>query len=133
MADYVIIKKGSYVISEPKQQAMLAQHHYQSSSHAQCSRDLSLLNAGQLSHQMSSKTCANHYTISMLCSKYFPHPHKPSVGYSSKLSAAHTHHLQQLISSWKAVNAAKNVKTLVNARTNLSHHTTLILAQSKQI
>jgi len=49
----------------------------------------------------------------MLHSKYFPHPHKPSGGYSSKHSAADTHHLQQLINSWKAVNAAKNAKALV--------------------
>src|SRR5882762_8252658 len=65
------------------------------------------------SHQTSSKSCANHFTISMLHSKYFLHPHKPSGGYSSKHSAADTHHLQQLINSWKAVNAAKNAKALV--------------------
>ena len=133
MADYVIIKKGSDVISEPKQQAMLAQHHYQSSSPAQCHYNLSLLDAGQLLHQISSKTCENHSTISMLHSIYFSHPHKPSGGYSPKLSAADTHHVQQLINSWKAGNAAKNAKHLCMPRTNLSNHKTYILAQSKQI
>ena len=116
MVDYVINKESSYATSEPRQQAMLAQHHYQSSSPAQCNHNLSLLDAGQLSHQISFKTCANHSTISMLHCTYFSHPHKPSSGYLPKLFAVDTHHLQQLISSWKAVNAAKNAKTLVNTK-----------------
>jgi len=116
VVDYAINRESSDATSEPKQQAMLAQHHYESSSLAQCHCNLSLLDAGQLSHQISPKTCANHSTIYMLHSKYFLHPHKPSGGCSSKLSAADTHHVQQLISSWKAVNAAKNAKTLVYAK-----------------
>ena len=40
-------------------------------------------------------------------------PHKPSGGYLPKLSAADTHHIQQLISSWKAVNAAQIIKAPV--------------------
>jgi len=113
VVDYVINKEGSDATSEPRQQAMLAQCHYQSSSPAQCSHNHFLLDAGQLSHQISSKTCVNHSTISMLHSMYFPQSHKPSGGYLPKLFAADTHHLWQLISSWKAVNAAKNAKTLV--------------------
>ena len=92
---------------------MHAQHHYEAPSPAQCNHNLSLLDAGPLSYQISSQICVSHSTITMLHSKYFPHPHKPSGGYSSKLSAADTNHLQQLISSWKAVNAAQNAKTLV--------------------
>jgi len=49
----------------------------------------------------------------MLHLKYFPHPHKPSGGYLSKLSTADTCHVQQLTSSWKAVNAARKAKALV--------------------
>jgi len=110
---HVINKEGSDATSEPKQQAMLAQHHYEASSPAQCNHNLSLLDAGPLSHQISSETCVSHSTIFTLHSKYFPHPHKPSAGYSSKLSAANTHCVQPLISSWKAVNAAQIAKTLV--------------------
>jgi len=110
---HVINKEGSDATSEPKQQALLAQHHHEASSPAQCNHNLSLLDAGPLSHQISSETCVSHSTISTLHSKYLPHPHRPSGGYSSKLSAADTHHLQQLISSWKAGNAAQNAKALV--------------------
>src|SRR5882724_9251925 len=92
---------------------MLAQHHYEASSPAKCNHNLSLLDAGPLSHQISSETCVSHSTIFTLHSKYFPHPHKPSAGYSSKLSAANTHCVQPLISSWKAVNAAQIAKALV--------------------
>ena len=106
----MINKEGSDATSEPKQQAMLAQHHYEASSPAQCNHNLSLLDAGPLSDQISSEACVSHSTITMLHSKYFPHPHKPSGDYSSKLSAADTCHLQQLISSWKAGNAAQNAK-----------------------
>jgi|SRR5882762_9414449 len=71
-------------------------------SPALCSHSLSLLDAGQLSHQICSKACENHPTISMLHSKYFLQQYKPSRDYPSKLSAADTHHVQQLIRSWKA-------------------------------
>jgi len=67
-------------------------------SPALCNHSLSLLDAGQLSHQICLKTCENHSTISMLHSKYFLQQYKPSRDYPSKLSAADTHHVQQLIS-----------------------------------
>src|SRR5882762_3056424 len=72
-----------------------SQETYEAASPAQCSHNLTLLDAGQLAYQVSSKTCVNQPTISILHFEYFPHPHKPSGGYSSKLSAADTHHIQQ--------------------------------------
>jgi len=59
-----------------------------------------------LAHQISSKTCVNHSTISMLHSKYFPHPYRPCGGHPSKLSPADTHYVQELIGSWWAGNGA---------------------------
>ena len=113
MAGNVINKEGSDVTNKWKQPVPLAHHCYKASSPAQCNHNLSLLDTGQLAYQISSKTCVNHSTISILHSKYFPHPHKPSGGYLPKLSAADIHHTQQLISSWKAVNAAQITKALV--------------------
>jgi len=95
---------------------MLAQHHYEASSPAQCNHNLSLLDAGQLAHHISSKTCENHSTISMLHSKYFPHQYNLSGDYPSKPSTADTHHVQQLISSWKAGTAAQITKMLVDVK-----------------
>jgi len=63
----------------------------------------------------------------MLPSKYFLHQYKPSGDYPLKLSAAGTHCAQQLISYWKAGNAAQVAKVLVISRTNLSYHAQLIL------
>jgi len=77
---------------------------------AQCNQNLPLLDAGQLTDQISPKACKNHSSIPMLPSKYFPHQYKPSGDYPLKLSAAGTHSAQQLISSWKAVNAAQVAK-----------------------
>src|SRR5882762_118498 len=79
-------------------------------------QNLSLLDAGQLAYQISFKACGNHSTISMLPSKYFPHQYKPSGDYPLKLSAAGTHCAQQLISSWKAGNAAQLAKALVHVK-----------------
>ena len=113
---HVITKEGSGATNRPRQLVMFAHHHYEASSPAQCNHNFSLLDAGQLSNQISFKTCVNHSTISILQSKYFLHPHKPSGGNSSKLSAADTHHMQQLISIWKVVNAAQIAKTLVHTK-----------------
>jgi len=55
----------------------------------------------------------------MLPSKYFPHQYKPSGDYPLKLSAAGTHCAQQLISSWKAGNAAQLAKALVDIKNQL--------------
>jgi len=111
----------------PKQAVMLTQHHYKASSPALCSHNLSLLDAGQSPHQISSKTCENHSAISMLHSKYFPHSYRPCGGHPSKFSAADTHYAQQLISSWKAGSGAQITKTLVDTENLLLHHKTLIL------
>ena len=95
---------------------MLAQHYYEASSPAQCNQNLSLLDAGQLAYQISFKACENHSTISMLPSKYFSHQYKLSGDYTLKLSAAGTHCAQQLISYWKAGNAAQVAKVLVDIK-----------------
>jgi len=87
----VIYKEGSGATNKSKQPVMLAQHHYEASSLAQCNQNLSLLDAGQLADQISSKACKNHSIIPMLPSKYFPHQYKPSGDYPLKLSAAGTH------------------------------------------
>ena len=106
MVGHVIYKEGSGATNKPKQLVMLAQHCYKALSPALCNHKLSLLDAGQSPHQISSKSCENHSTISILHSKYFPHPYKPCGGHLFKLSAADTHLVQQLISSWKAGNEA---------------------------
>jgi len=106
MVGHVIHKEGSGATNKPKWPVMLAQHHCKALSPAHCSHNLSLLDAGQSPHQISSKSCENHSTISILHSKYFPHPYKPCGGHLFKLSAADTHLVQQLISSWKAGNEA---------------------------
>src|SRR5882724_5931337 len=77
---------------------------------------LSLLDAGQSSHQISSTTGVHHSTISRLHSKYLPHLHKPSGGPPFKLSAADTHYAQQLITSGKAENASQITKTLMGIK-----------------
>src|SRR5882762_2510793 len=97
VVDHVINKEGSDATNKPKQPVPLAHHHYEATSCAQCNHNLTLLDAGQLAYQISSKTCVNQPTISILHSKYFPDPHKPSGGYSSKLSAADTHHIVSLV------------------------------------
>src|SRR5882762_4592005 len=116
VVDYVINNEGSDATNKPRQPVPLAHHHYEASSPAQCSHNLSLLNAGQLAHQISPKTCVHHFTISILHSRYFSHPHKPSGGCSSKLSAAHICHIQQLISTWRVVDAAQIAKTIVDTK-----------------
>src|SRR5882762_9710918 len=73
---YVINKEGSDATNKPKQSVPLAHHCHEASSSTQCNHNLSLLDADQLAHQISSKTCVNHSTISMLHSKYFPRPYK---------------------------------------------------------
>src|SRR5882762_4894350 len=113
---HVIYKEGSGATNKSKQPAMLAQHHYEASSPAQCNQNLSLLDAGQLAYQISFKACKNDTTISMLPSKYFPYQYKPSGDHPLKLSAAGTHCAQQLISSWKAGNAAQVAKVLVDIK-----------------
>jgi len=97
-----------------KKPGPLAHHHCEASSLALCNHNLYLLDAGQLAYQISSKSCVCNSTISILHSKYFPHPYKTSGGHPSKLSATDTHYVQQLIGSWKAVSGAKIVKTLVD-------------------
>jgi len=58
----------------------------------------------------------------MLHLKYFPHPYKPCGGQPFKLSAADTHYVQQLISSWKAGNAAPNCpKHDMDVKNKFSH------------
>src|SRR5882762_7963068 len=84
-------------------------------------QNLSLLDAGQLAYQISFKACGNHSTISMLPSKYFPHQYKPSGDYPLKLSAAGTHCAQQLISSWKAGNAAPTCQSSCAYQEPTSH------------
>jgi len=116
VVDHVINKEGSDSTNKPRQPVPLAHHHYEASSPAQCNHNLSLLDAGQLAHQISPKTCVHHFTISILHSKYFSHPHKPSGGCSCKLSAADIHHTQQLISTWEVVDAAQMFKTLVHTK-----------------
>src|SRR5882762_8289199 len=115
MVGHMINKEGSGATNKPKQPVMLAQHHYKALSPALCSHSLSLLDAGQSPHQIS-KTCENHSTISMLHSEYIPHPYKPCGSHPFKLSAADTHYAQQLISSWKAGNAAQIAKALVDIK-----------------
>ena len=85
-------------------------------SPAQRNHILSLLDAGQSSHQISSTTGVHHSTISRLHSKYHPHLHKPSGGPPFKLSAADTHYAQQLITSGKAENASQITKTLMGIK-----------------
>jgi len=52
----------------------------------------------------------------MLHSKYFPHPYKTCGGHPFKLSAADSHYVHQLISSWKAGNGAQIAKALVDIK-----------------
>jgi len=116
VVDHVSHKGGSGATRKPKQQIMLAHHHYEASSPAQHNRSLSLLNAGQLSHQISSKSSVNHSTVSMLPLKFFLHWYKISGDHPSELSAVDTHHAQQLISSWKAGNTAQVCKALMDIK-----------------
>jgi len=104
VVDHVINQEGSDATNEPRQPALLVHHHYEASSLAQCNHTLSLLDAGQLDYQVSAKTFVNHSTISILHSKYFPCPYKPSGGHPSKLSLADNYYVQQLIGSWEAGN-----------------------------
>jgi len=80
-------------------------------SPAQCNCILSLLDVGQSSHKILSRTGVNCSTISRISSKHLPHLYKPSGGCPSKLSAADTCHAQQLISSRKAENASQTTET----------------------
>jgi len=57
VVSYVIYKEGSGATNKPKQPVMLAQHYYKALSPALCSHNLSLPDAGQSPHQISSKTC----------------------------------------------------------------------------
>ena len=85
-------------------------------SSAQHNHILYLLDIGQSSCQISSTTGVDHSTISRLRSKYCPQLHKPSTGHPTKLSAADTHYVQQLISSGKAENASQITKTLIGIK-----------------
>src|SRR5882762_2656072 len=48
-------KEGPDATNKPRQPAPLSHHHYEASSPAQCNHNLSLLDAGQLAHQISPK------------------------------------------------------------------------------
>jgi len=113
---HAINKEGSDATNKPKQSVPLTHHWHEASSSAQCNHNLSLLDADQLAHQISSKTCVNHSTISMLHFKYFPHPYKPCGGHPSKLSPADTQYVQELIGSWWAGNGAHIARALVDIK-----------------
>jgi len=113
----MINQEGSDATNKPKQPVLLAHHHYEASSLVQCNHILSLLDAGQLAYQISTKTFVNHSTISILHFIYFPCPYKPYGGHPSKLSPADNHYVQQLIGSWKAGNGAHIAKALVDVKT----------------
>src|SRR5258705_6847055 len=81
-------------------------------SPAQCNHILSLLDAGQSAHQISSKIVVHTSTITRLHLRHHPHLHKPSGGHPSKLSPADIHYALHLIGSRKAENAAQITKTL---------------------
>src|SRR5882762_450965 len=85
-------------------------------SPAQCSHNLSLLDAGPPLHQILSQTGVNHATIPVIHSTYFIYPHKPTGCHLFKVSAVDTHSEQQLISSWKTRNGDKVTKTLVDVK-----------------
>ena len=59
-----------------------------------------------------------HFMLGM-CAPAVNSTYKPSGDYPLKLSAAGTHSAQQLISSWKAVNAAQVAKWLLNIKNRL--------------
>jgi len=82
----------------------------------QCNHNLSLLDAGQLAHHISSKTFVRTILLFHVTSKYFPHQYKLSGDYPSKPSTADTYHVQQLISSWKAGTAAQITKMIVDVK-----------------
>src|SRR5258705_6939404 len=81
-------------------------------SPAQCNHILSLLDAGQSAHQISSKIVIHTSTITRLHLRHHPHLHKSSGGHPSKLSPADIHYAPHLIGSRKAENAAQITKTL---------------------
>ena len=85
-------------------------------SPAQCSHNLSLLDACPSLYQIPSQTGVNHATISGMHSTYSTYPCKLAGGYLFKVSAVDTHSEQQLISSWKTRNGNKVTKTLLDIK-----------------
>jgi len=81
-------------------------------SAAQHQHILSLLEAGQSSHQISSSTGVHATTISRLHRKHHPYLPKSSGGHLPKLSPSNICHGIHLISSGKAENAVQVTRTL---------------------
>ena len=75
---------------------------------------LSMLDAGQSAHSITSATGLHVSTISRLCSKECLELQKAVGGRPSKLSSANIHHTIHLISSGKAENAVQVTKALTN-------------------
>ena len=81
-------------------------------SPAQCNHILSLLDAGQSAHQISSTTGIHTSIITMINLGHHSCLQKSSGGHPSKHSPADTHYALHLIGSRKAENAAQITKTL---------------------
>ena len=81
-------------------------------SATQCNHILSLLEAGQSVHQISSTTGVHTSTISRLRRKHHPYLPKSSGGCPTKLSPSNIHHGIHLISTGKAENAVQVTKAL---------------------
>lgn len=81
-------------------------------STAQRTNILSLLEAGQSAHQISSTTGVHTSTISRLRRKHHPYLAKSSGGRPTKLSPSNIHHGMRLISTGKAENAVQVTKAL---------------------
>src|SRR5882762_6132086 len=73
---------------------------------------LSLLDAGQSTHRISSITGVNQSTVSRISCKHRSHLPKSSGGRPSKLTPADICYAQHLITSRKAENAVQVTKTL---------------------
>src|SRR5258705_4337579 len=85
-------------------------------SPAQLNHILSLLDARQSSHQISSITGVHHSTISILHHRHHSYLQKSLGGCPSQLTPVDTCYAQHLISSRNAENAVKITKTLQNIK-----------------
>src|SRR5882762_3060850 len=77
---------------------------------------LSLLDAGQSTHRISSITGVNQSTVSRISCKHHSHLPKSSGGCPSKLTPADICYAQHLITSRKAENAVQVTKTLLDIK-----------------
>ena len=120
MIDHVIHKKGSGATNKSRQSLTLAHHHLLCSVQQQpvfawCC---------QFFHHISSKLCMSHSPISIVHSKYYPTPTWTLWRLPAQAFCCEHLYAQQLISSWKAGNAAQISKTLMDIKNQpLTSHT----------